>query len=105
MALCLVHRPQEQARIGITDPRVGQSKVNRRLPQWQLPSIFSQKLGLGIAVSPSEPVLGNELKLSRGAKVNVRYWPLADIASCSAHVCFLGVKRRCDLSVVQVKFT
>jgi hypothetical protein len=35
--------------------------------------IFSQELGSGIAVSPSDPVLGNELKLSRGAKVNVRF--------------------------------
>jgi len=41
--------------------------------------IFSQGLGSGIAVSPSDPVLGNELKLSRGAKVNVRFWPKADM--------------------------
>jgi len=67
-ALCFMHRPQEQARTGITDPWVGHSKVNRRLPQWQLPSIFSQERGSGIAVSPSDPVFGNELKLSRGAE-------------------------------------
>jgi len=65
-ALCLVHRPQPHARTGITDPRSGQSKVNRRLPQWQLPSTLSKECGLGIAVTPvSIRVFGNEQDSTR----------------------------------------
>ena len=65
-ALCFVHRPQEQARTGITDPQVGHSKVNRKLPQWQLPSIFSLEIGSGTGNGSSDSeIFGNDKNSTR----------------------------------------
>jgi hypothetical protein len=52
---------------------VGHSKVSRRLPQWQLPSIFSQERDSDITVSPNDPVLGNDLSYHYEPRVNVRF--------------------------------
>src|SRR5262249_28210295 len=103
-ALCFVHRSQEQARTGMTDPRVGHSKVNRRLPQWQLPSIFSQEPGT--AITPATIRYLIVTKIARGPTLtrphvlecfelhggvrNVCYWPKAHMSKNAIDVAIGG---------------